>query len=582
MTLHSHCTRRDGRYYFRVRIPTDLVKMLGRSEIRKSLGTSDPKVARRRAVRASGGALRLFDRLRLGGDMLTPEMIADIVRSFYENWLNEDNWARHLSQIVPEMAEELTRNMKERASKEQTIIDNLARCNIDDVRIYADNFLVDVDMGDEIDEEGVEYRDLCHGLLRALLEVSRRAAERDRGIFYGQPTDPLVSPPPSPPPVWTATPATRPQTDLGPESRLDCLAHVDAFLAEKKNLTAKSKADYRKSLATFAEVIGSKSVADVTAADVVKFKNALLITPKDFRNRLKVETVAKAIEKNKARSQPLDVLDAKTINEKYLSNVKSFFAWAAINRLTADNPAEGIRAEMAKRQAKDERDPFEIQDLNSLFGSPLYKGCASSRSLSRKGDHHERGHRFWTPLLGLFTGCRLNELGQMQVSDIEDIHGILHFAITKASDDPNEQKRLKTPAGRRYVPIHPELQSMGFLDHVAEAKRRGHVRLFPAWTMGKDGYFSSPFSKWFSRYLNEIGTKTGKTSFHSFRHCFADALRNAELQDSVRDYFMGHDDGGVAGRYGSSKPPESWSTAFQRLGYEGLDLSHLYKPQGTP
>ncbi len=45
--------------------------------------------------------------------------------------------------------------------------------------------------------------------------------------------------------------------------------------------------------------------------------------------------------------------------------------------------------------------------------------------------------------------------------------------------------------------------------------------------MGEDGYYSSPYSKWFARLLRQVGAKTPKHGFHSFRHTWADACREA-------------------------------------------------------
>ena len=67
------------------------------------------------------------------------------------------------------------------------------------------------------------------------------------------------------------------------------------------------------------------------------------------------------------------------------------------------------------------------------------------------------------------------------MEDIETLHGIPHFAIRSADDDPaprteEERRRLKTAAARRWVPVHPDLVGLGFLDY---ARSIGKGRLFP-------------------------------------------------------------------------------------------------------
>ena len=51
MSLATNVFRRGGRYAFRARVPNDLVARFGRSEIIRSLKTTDPGMARRYASR---------------------------------------------------------------------------------------------------------------------------------------------------------------------------------------------------------------------------------------------------------------------------------------------------------------------------------------------------------------------------------------------------------------------------------------------------------------------------------------------------------------------------------------------------
>jgi len=48
-----HVWERDGRYFWRVRLPRRLAPRLGRAVITWSLGTREPREARRRAARAT-------------------------------------------------------------------------------------------------------------------------------------------------------------------------------------------------------------------------------------------------------------------------------------------------------------------------------------------------------------------------------------------------------------------------------------------------------------------------------------------------------------------------------------------------
>jgi len=60
MPLASHLNRRDGTYYFRIRVPKVLIQSLGRKEIAYSLRTKEPKVAKELAYAHAYKVTRYF------------------------------------------------------------------------------------------------------------------------------------------------------------------------------------------------------------------------------------------------------------------------------------------------------------------------------------------------------------------------------------------------------------------------------------------------------------------------------------------------------------------------------------------
>ena len=78
-----------------------------------------------------------------------------------------------------------------------------------------------------------------------------------------------------------------------------------------------------------------------------------------------------------------------------------------------------------------------------------------------------------------------------------------------------------------------------------------------------------------SRYLVKVGAKAPKTSFHSFRHSFTDALRRAGATGEVMDGLCGWTRGNMRERYGSGPWLLTLADVMQKVEY-ALDLSHLY------
>ncbi len=95
--------------------------------------------------------------------------------------------------------------------------------------------------------------------------------------------------------------------------------------------------------------------------------------------------------------------------------------------------------------------------------------------MRRRGGVLDPAHR-------AFTGCRLEEIAQLQRGDIKRQFGIdiIHITTKMVEPDPHgKNKQLKTDSAHRMVPIHPVLIEAGFLDYVAECRRSDNPRLFP-------------------------------------------------------------------------------------------------------
>lgn len=557
--MTTSLVRRGAAYYFRRRVPIDLIDRIGRREVRVSLQTNDYRRARSVLVRMQARTENLFLLFR-GNPMLTEADYHFYARWWYQACLDEHWGWKQLAAELPDKAGPINDDLiNDRAKDEARILQELNRGDISRVEVHAQLALMEDGRSDDLEND--DFPRLCAYMLRAALEANRRTQAEDKGDFGYETRDPLFKPLPEPPKVqpvfaFAAQPAA-PYDPKGPS--LGDL--VEPFINDKgllAKVASKTLNDYRTTLTLFLQVVGADTpIKAVRGEDVVEFKNLLITCPVNFRKRLGTDSLREAVRLNAERTADrLNTLDPKTINEKYLSNLKSFFDWAKENKLVSVSPAVGVRAQQPRKDAVMERDPFSIADLKCLFSHPRFV------------DADNRDHRFWAPLIALFTGCRLSEIGQLRVDDIMDLHDIPHFSIR----DDAEDQHLKTNASRRWVPVHPELIALGLLDFV---QRQGKGRLFPGWSMSADGYLSSSYSTWFSRLLSNAEIKTDKKSFHSFRHNVADALDEV-VEAGVRDKFLGHVSGKVRDRYGSKPPKRAWSEAFMRMSYPNLDLSHLY------
>jgi integrase len=221
--------------------------------------------------------------------------------------------------------------------------------------------------------------------------------------------------------------------------------------------------------------------------------------------------------------------------------------WAVNEEFLKKNYLKGLRV-VDPIHLREKRLPFDEGQLSAIFAAPLYSGCQNDcEGYARKGDMRPTGTRYWVPLVGLLSGMRLNEICQMDTSDVREIDGIECFVVTTRSMIGTTDKRLKTRNSERLVPVHPRLIELGFLKFVSDMKSSGKDKMFYDINPGKDGIRSTSFSKWFISFLIKSKANKPRTSFHSFRHSFRDALREAGVDREVAMALGGWGSGGKSG-----------------------------------
>ena len=294
------------------------------------------------------------------------------------------------------------------------------------------------------------------------------------------------------------------------------------------NPKSKTIAEWELVIGRFNTLHGVLPIAQITKAHIVTFKDTRLL----------------------AGSAPATVT-------KQLGALSSLLQYSVGNDLITTNVASGVRVARNKVEKK-ARLPYEIDDLNKIFSCPIYTG--GERPQGGGGEA-----AYWLPLLALYTGARLEEVGQLRRKDIKESDGIWYISIT----DEAEGASLKTHNSRRAIPIHPELLRLGFVDY-AHTQRE---KLFPGLKVDSHKSLTGNFSKWWGRYARKvIGIEDERKVFHSFRHAFKDACRNSGIHQEIHDAFTGHAGSNVGTTYGSGAALPRLAQEMARLKYEGLRI----------
>ena len=261
--------------------------------------------------------------------------------------------------------------------------------------------------------------------------------------------------------------------------------------------------EVERSLRDLFELMGDMPIAAFDANQARLLKDRLSRCPQYFglRPEFKGKTLLQVVESGSTYK----TVTAVTVNNR-LRKLSAFMNWCKTNGYIQDNPLTGLK--MMTGSAKEARLSFEQHDLTTLLDLDALKTEA-----------RKHPWRYWIPLLGRYTGARLEELCQLRTDDFVEQQGILCIRI----DDSREGQNLKNASSRRMLPIHPSLIELGLLRYVESAKATGAHRLFPDLepVRGKLGHAPS---KWFGRYKAKRGIDDSKKTFHSFRHTLIDDL----------------------------------------------------------
>lgn len=218
------------------------------------------------------------------------------------------------------------------------------------------------------------------------------------------------------------------------------------------------------------------------------------------------------------------------------------------NDLAPLNAADGVKIKDT-RAASNKRLPFDLAALNRIMTGPVH--ADNLRPVQGRGEA-----AYWLPLLALFTGARVEELGQLRPSDVTQIiypddNGVDRKGwFLRITEDEEEGLRIKNAGSERLVPLHPELERLGFIAFVDAMRKARHARLFYLLRPDKYGRYTAKWGEWWSAYMRaECGVSDRRMVFHSFRHTFKHYAGHVGMIEGVQRQIMGHSPGDVADEY---------------------------------
>lgn len=309
-----------------------------------------------------------------------------------------------------------------------------------------------------------------------------------------------------------------------------CKKYMEDCVSDKQSTRHKKQTSYD----LFIDLVGDLPLDQITAEHGRSYKTLLLRIPAHAKRDYKIENF-KDIDWTKIKNGKPQ--HPKTINNR-LACMIALFNWAIkADYYKAKNPISGLIISKAK-QASSKYSPFTPDEIRAFYNAPIYTGCKGDKWADRfiQGKEIIKDSLYWVPLIGLYTGMRMNEICQLYVEDIKHENGIWFFDV----NDDSKDKSLKTLSSRRRIPIHGALLKNDILDYRREMAEKKENRLFPDIPFSKEGNYAFIFSKRFARLLKAMQMKRNGLCFHSLRHNFIGDMRNTGVDRAVIMALVGH------------------------------------------
>lgn len=567
----SHLIRIGTVYHYRRVIPPRLSDTIKLREIKVTLRTSVLEEARERANKIESQVLSILYLLRSDKvKNLSPDFIRQMVRQWLKKKIDEMENLMSVEVKGPVFFLDQSGSIINEQLSENRKATLLAECNQEKRLLTGESrgktsietaaMAILKEAGIEASQESLTYQRLVREMRKGFLAFTEKEMRHMDGVFddyfdipsteedYVKPAD-----------ASTLAEKTKPED----RERLSDLLEKYLDSKESENLKAKTMMEISSKTRLFVDILGNPHPNEVNLEKLTFYKNSLRSIPANWQKKKKYKN-KEIKELLKMDIPPKDILDTTTINN-HLVKAKSFILWLeTYGYIAGKNLPKALQKIREPHRPFEEKGAFSFEELKKIFSHADYA-------------KFRYPWEFWLPLIGLFTGMRINEICRLRLEDIRSEDGIFFFDITVTDrDEP------KTQAGVRRIPIHDELVKIGLLDYVKRLRRRrGVLHLFPDRNELKGSpshYPTQKVNKWLKKIgVAKSGLGLGRKTYHSFRHTFETRCQELMLDQRLVDQIMGHSVGdSMSGRYG--KPAgilQLKKEVIDRYYFEGLDLSAL-------
>ena len=228
----------------------------------------------------------------------------------------------------------------------------------------------------------------------------------------------------------------------------------------------------------------------------------------------------------------------RTIKDN-ISTLRTYWKWLQHSSLADENSVNpfvdvAFPPENRKDAAEAARLPFKADHIATLDTAILANNNAMLQAIFK---------------LAIYTGCRIEELAQLETENV--------------TEDEIKIVRAKTKAGNRIIPVHDDLKPV-----ISDLLTRSDKFLLPDLTVNSIGVRSAQVSKQFGALKTKLGFD-GRYVFHSIRKTVSTQFEQAGVAEGVAADILGHEKKTMTyGLYAGGSSIDQKGEAISKLNYE--------------
>ena len=348
-------------------------------------------------------------------------------------------------------------------------------------------------------------------------------------------------------------------------------SNIKTFIDRKKveGKSIKEIGSDNKILEEFVEIVGDFDFSRVTKKEVSYYIDVQTKLPPNRKKSQKYRdlTIKQVMELNLSQKE---TQTPQNINKR-LSKLSVFGNWGVRQGLLLTNPFSGMKFLVKKQPNR--RQPFTTDDLKKILKPETYLNWTINF------EHPYKIHKvnnklpyYWVFLLGIFSGMRTNEMCQLRLSDLKKVDKIWFMFV-----EDSENTKVKTESSIRKIPLHPQLIELGFIDYVGNLRKKKKTRVFWELREDRDGFASKVSRHYNEKFLPAIGVwEKHKKVLYCTRHTFINKLYSEKVDENVIKTLVGHEKEFTLKHYGGDPfTPEVLLEEISKVNYSIINWKGL-------